>query len=257
VHLAHGFGFEVLSLRLKARRVMAMTHLQRLVLVVLWLTASTHSFAARPFVTDDARMTNAESCQLESWSRAYKTSNEFWVLPACNFTGGFEVTAGAGTATHLGQAATKDFVLQGKTLFRELTTNGWGWGLAVGKVSHPDIAPGPNLLGNTYAYIPVSCSTHNDKVIFHTNVGWLKDKATSENRATWGGGAELQATPRILLITESFGDNKNNPYWQLGARYSVVPNFFQIDATTGRQFNGGVETRWISFGLRITPEKLF
>mgnify|MGYP000311272987 CR=1 FL=1 len=54
-----------------------------------------------------------------------------------------------------------------------------------------------------------------------------------------------------------FGDNKNNPYWQLGARYSVVPNFFQIDATTGRQFNGGVETRWISFGLRITPEKLF
>ena len=226
-------------------------------LLALLVTASAQSFAARPFVTDDARLTNAESCQLESWSRAYKTSHEFWMLPACNLTGNVEITAGTGRATNAGQATTHDFILQGKTLLRELTTNGWGWGLAIGKVNHPDISPGPNLLGNTYAYIPVSVSTHDDKVIFHTNVGLLKDKATGENRTTWGAGVELQASPRVLLIAESFGDNKNNPYWQMGARYAIVPHLFQLDTTIGRQFNGGVETRWISFGLRLTPEKLF
>jgi hypothetical protein len=227
------------------------------VLLALLITASGQSWAARPFVTDDARLTNADSCQLESWSRTYKNNHEFWVLPACNLTGNFEITAGTGSATHSGQATTQDFIVQGKTLFRELTPNGWGWGLAVGKVNHPDIAPGPNLLGNTYAYIPFSVSTHDDKVIFHTNVGWLKDKATQENRATWGLGAEMQAMSRVLLIAESFGDNKNKPYWQVDARYAVVPNLFQIDTTVGRQFNGALETRWISFGLRITPEKLF
>ena len=230
--------------------------MQRLILALV-MTASTCSYAARPFVTDDARLTNAESCQLESWSRSYKTSHEFWVLPACNVAGNFEVTAGTGTATSSGQASTNDFILQGKTLFRELSPNGWGWGLAFGKVNHPDISPGPNLLGNTYAYIPVSFSTNNDQVIFHTNVGWLRDKATGEHRATWGLGSEIQATPRLLLIAESFGDHQNNPYWQIGARYAIVPNLFQIDTTIGRQFNGSMETRWISFGLRITPDKMF
>lgn len=230
--------------------------MQRLIMALV-MTASTCSYAARPFVTDDARLTNAESCQLESWSRKYKTSHEFWVLPACNFAGNFEITAGAGKATTAGQASTHDFILQGKTLFRELSTNGWGWGLAFGRVNHPDISPGPNLLGNTYANIPVSFSTHNDQVIFHTNVGWLKDKATGEHRATWGLGSEVQATPRILLIAESFGDHQNKPYWQIGARYAIVPNLFQIDTTIGRQFNGAVDTRWISFGLRITPDKMF
>lgn len=230
--------------------------MQRLIMALL-MTASTCSHGARPFVTDDARLTNKESCQLESWSRSYKTSDEFWVLPACNFSGNFEITAGSGIASTVGQASTHDFILQGKTLFRELSTNGWGWGLAFGRVNHPDISPGPNLLGNTYAYIPVSFSTHNDQVIFHTNVGWLKDKATGEHRATWGLGSEVQATPRILLIAESFGDHKNKPYGQIGARYAIVPNLFQIDTTVGRQLNGSIDTRWISFGLRITPDKMF
>lgn len=235
---------------------MASTTIQRWMFALL-VVMSGHSFAARPFVTDDARLTNAESCQLESWSRSYKNSNEFWALPACNITGNFELTAGGGTATNAGEPSTKDFIVQGKTLFRELSTNDWGWGLAIGTVNHPHIAPGPNLLGNTYAYIPVSFSTHNDKVIFHTNVGWLRDKATNENRATWGVGAEMQASQRILLIAESFGDNQANPYWQMGARYSVIPNLFQLDTTIGQQFNGTANMRWISFGLRITPEKIF
>jgi hypothetical protein len=224
-------------------------------LFLVALTQKTH--AARPFVTDDARLTTAESCQLESWTRSYKNSNEFWALPACNLTGNFEITAGGGKAKSNDSITTNDFVVQGKTLFKELNTNSWGWGLAFGRVNHPQSDPGPNQLGNSYAYIPASVSLMDDKVIVHMNMGRLKDKATQESRTTWGIGTEINTSKSLLLIAESFGDSKSNPFVQIGARYSVIPNIFQIDTTLGKQVNGSIETRWISFGLRFTPEKIF
>ena len=227
------------------------------ILLCLATLIYTQAYAARPFVTDDARLTTPESCQVESWSRVYRNSTEIWALPACNITGNLEITAGMGLAKPKDSSSTQDYVIQAKSLVKELTTNGWGWGLAIGRVSHPDITPGPNLLGNTYAYIPISVSTLNDRVTYHVNMGWLKDNATQENRNTFGVGAEIQASNRLLLIAESFGDNKSSPYWQTGFRYSIIPNLFQFDTTVGRQFNGDINTRWISFGLRYTPNSIF
>jgi hypothetical protein len=225
--------------------------------VCLSLLVGCSAFAARPFMTDDARLTTAESCQLESWTRNYKNSHEQWALPACNPTGNFEITAGRGQTKNRGEPGTNDYVLQGKSLFRELTTNGYGWGLAVGHINHPSGAAGPNSLGNTYAYIPLSISTLNDKVIYHTNIGWLRDKATHEQRMTYGFGAEIQTSSRMMFIAETFGDHKTKPYWQTGARYSVIPNLLQIDTTIGQQYNGTTNNRWISFGLRYIPESIF
>jgi hypothetical protein len=113
-------------------------------------------------------------------------------------------------------------------------------------------------LGNTYAYIPLSISTWDDRVIYHTNIGVLRDKATNEQRRTFGFGAEIQASGRLMFIAETFGDNKVSPYWQTGARYSIIPNLLQIDTTIGQQFNGSTSnTRWISFGLRYIPDSIF
>ena len=115
----------------------------RNIIFSLTLMFSASSFAARPFMTDDARLTTAESCQLESWTRIYKNSTEKWALPACNPTGNFEITAGGGHTKNAGEPATNDYVLQGKSLFRDLTTNGYGWGLAVGRINHPSSIAGP------------------------------------------------------------------------------------------------------------------
>lgn len=227
------------------------------VLAVLMLSLPSVGFAARPFVTDDARLTTAESCQLESWMRVYPSSNEVWALPACNPTGNFEITAGGGRAKPEGEPGTSDYVLQAKTLFRQLEPNGWGWGLALGKVFHPEINPGPNLLGNTYAYIPFSVSFNDDNVIVHTNLGWLKDRASGKHNMTWGVGAEIKVHPRLLAIAETFGDNHAKPYWQVGGRFAIIPDRVQVDATVGHQFDGPSGNRWISFGLRLTPDKLF
>ncbi len=226
-------------------------------IIFLLAFISFNAIAARPFVTDDARLTTPGSCQLESWFRIYRESREIWALPACNPSGNLEFTVGGGYARNNGDNGTTDYLYQAKTLFRPLKANDWGIGLAVGTIRHPAINPGPNLLGNSYAYIPVSVSLNDDAVVVHTNIGWLRDRATKENRMTWGIGAEFQASPRLLAIAETFGDNQSRPYWQVGARFAIVPDKVQVDATVGQQFSGPSSSQWISFGLRLTPASLF
>jgi len=225
-----------------------------------WLLAAavcaSDARAARPFVTDDARLTTAGSCQVESWSRIYPSSREVWALPACNPGGNFEVTAGGGLARPDATSSSSDYILQGKTLFRSLAPGGWGMGLAFGRVLHPEVNPGPNLLGNTYAYVSVSISLLDDRLITHVNFGWLKDRATREDRATWGVRAELRLDERWLGIAEVFGDSRNKPYTQFGTRFSLLSDF-QIDATLGAQFGASGVNRWLSLGLRYIPDKLW
>ena len=221
------------------------------------LIIPTCAFAARPFVTDDARLSTAGSCQLESWMRIYPDSKELWALPACNPTGNLEFTVGGGRARHDDAPATSDYVFQAKTLFRPLETNDWGIGFAVGTIRHPEINPGPNMLGNTYAYIPLSVSLNDDKVILHANLGWLKDKASGQNNLSWGVGGEFKLHAKLLGIAETFGDNRSMSYGQVGVRYSVRPDLFQVDATIGQQLSGPGKNHWVSFGIRYTPDKLF
>lgn len=211
-------------------------------------------YAARPLVTDDARLTNAHSCQLESWVRAYEGGREMWALPACNLGENFEVTLGGGVYRNQDEHyRTEDWIVQFKTLFKPLETNGWGWGLAVGRVMHPDIQPGPNQLGNTYFYVPVSFSMRDDDVVVHLNVGMLRDKDESRTKASMGLGTEFKLGGAFKGIAEVFGDNTQNPFYQLGVRYSLVPEVFQIDGTIGQQVNGDRQTQWLSVGIRWTP----
>jgi len=221
------------------------------------LLAVAHTHAARPFMTDDARITTEHSCQLETWSRHYRDRSENWALPACNPTGNFEITLGGGHFRSQGQPPTDDQLIQAKTLFRPLTTNDWGWGVAVGAVRHPSVVPGPNLVGNHYLYLPLSVSMHDDKVVLHTNLGWLRERQTQRQLTTWGAGIEYWVHPRWMLIAESFGDDRQKPFVQTGVRFSVVPGLLQIDATWGSQAHNGPRAPWMSFGLRYTPDKLF
>jgi hypothetical protein len=154
-------------------------------------------------------------------------------------------------------AATDDYVFQMKTLLRPLTTNDWGIGVAVGTIRHPQVNPGPNLLGNTYAYVPFSASFAGDLLVVHANLGWLRDKATQSQQRTWGLGTEINLNTRWTLVAESFGASTGSAWWQAGARFHVVPGRWQLDSTAGRQYGGDSGTQWLSFGLRFTPDSLF
>ncbi|MDD2884121.1 MAG: hypothetical protein PHT48_03640 [Dechloromonas sp.] len=227
-------------------------------LPLLCLPLATSALAARPLVTDDARLSTAGSCQLESWLRADRDHHEAWALPTCNPGGNLEITLGGGQAWAADSPRTVDYVLQAKTLFRPLRPNDWGWGLAVGTVRHPEVAPGPNLLGNRYVYLPLSHSlSDDDRVVLHLNLGWLQDKARGNASTTWGIGGEFRISDSWQGIAESFGDDHVPAYGQIGLRRTLIPALLQIDATVGRQFAGANSPAWLSIGLRLTPARLF
>ena len=209
---------------------------------------ATTAHAARPLNTDDARIVDAKSCQLESWVKHPRGHTEFWAQPACNFTGNLELTMGGSLTRQDGSTRGSAQMLQGKTLFKPLETNGWGWGLAMGMARDPrrDAGGGHDM----YAYVPASFSLLNDKVVLHTNVGWLREQGTRSNHLTWGLGSETQLQERTWLIAETYGQGSGKPLVQVGLRYWLVPDRVQIDATYGNRIGEGSQ-RWFSVGLRL------
>lgn len=210
------------------------------------LLAANAAHAARPMITDDARIVDAKACQLESWIKQNPDSTETWVLPACNFTGNLELTLGGAITHEAGRTRTSDVAVQGKTLFKTMDTNSWGTGLAAGMVRHPEADT-----RDWYAYVPTSFSFHDDAVVVHGNVGWLRDGEARRNRLTWGLGTEAQLAERTWLIAEIFGQNQGKPFHQFGLRHWLVPDRVQLDATYGNRNGGGSGERWFSIGLRL------
>lgn len=226
-------------------------------LIALALTTSIGAYAARPMVTDDARLTKSGSCQLESWAKTYSGGNEFWALPACNPTGNFEVTLGYALSKADNQSSAGDFIVQAKTIFKELSTNGWGVGFAIGTAQHEsELHPGPNGIGSSYLYFPISHSFFDDKLITHLNLGYIHYKNATQDSMTWGYGGEYKLKDNLLYVLEAFGDHRSSPYIQTGLRYSVIPDIFQIDTTIGRHLNPEAG-EWLSVGIRYTPDKFF
>lgn len=229
--------------------------LPRLAAALVLLTAG-QAEAARPMITDDARLVDAGACQVESWMRFNRGGRELWALPGCNLSGNLEVTVGGGRTRDDAEGRATDTVLQAKTLFKPLETNGWGAGLVVGSVRNSIIHANANLIGDVYAYVPVSFSWRDDRFVLHTNLGTLHDKAAQRYRMTWGVGTETQLGAATWLVAETFGQNSGRPYWQVGVRHWLVRDRVQVDATVGDRWGGDARQRWVSVGLRLLTPRL-
>lgn len=223
------------------------------VAAVLLCCAAPWVQAARPMITDDARIVDPRACQLETWVRRNEGSSERWALPACNPGGNLELTVGGGLTREGGETHATDVQVQGKTIFRPLATHDWGVGLAIGNLRHPDLAPTRSRARDLYAYAPISLSLADDAVVLHGNVGTIRTRDEGHHRATAGLGAELRMYPRLYLIPEVFKADAGRAMFQAGVRFWLVPGRMQLDATYGNRL-GGEKSPWISVGVRLlTP----
>ena len=213
--------------------------------------------AARPLITDDARITDAHACQVETWLKSTRPGREFWAFPACNPTGNLEITFGANELPDAAGGHTGDYVLQGKTLFRALETNGYAYGLAAGVIRHGDPLAGQGRTSATYFYVPVSASFADDRFVVHLNVGAQNNRDVNARPVTYGLGTEINFTQRFALIAETFGDDRTRQYYQAGVRIWVVPGRFQIDATRGAQSGDFGASRWWTIGVRLISPAIF
>lgn len=210
----------------------------------MFLGAS-EAHAARPFVTDDARVVDRGGCQIETFykeQRAYSGS-EFWFLPACN-PFGLELTAGGNRIED-----EHSVVLQGKTLLKPLETNGSGFALTLGTF-YVNPQDGRNVW-SPYVNAIGSFSFLDDRAVVHANIGAIRDRIAGFDRGTWGLGLEaLLVAPRLYGILETFGQYADKPTHHAGLRFWIVPNKFQVDTSVGNQ-NGEPPQRFYSVGLRL------
>lgn len=221
----------------------------RLSALLLLLTLPGLALAARPLVTDDARIVDAKACQLETWIKRHGGTLEYWAVPACTPVDNVEITAGGALAWERGGEAGRRFdsaLLQFKTLLRPFDERTWGMGLVAGALEHP--YESSDLLGSFYTYAPISLALAPD-IALHLNPGWLYERNSDRRALTWGAGGEVGLTPHIQWIGETYGEEGDGNYYQAGFRFWVVPEHVQIDTTYGNRFGGG-ESFW-TFGLRL------
>jgi hypothetical protein len=215
-----------------ARHLTAALHL-----AATFLTANAQ--AARPFVTDDARLVDLGGCQVESFykeQRAYSGS-EFWLLPACN-PAGLELTLGGNRIE-----GDSSVIVQVKTLIKPLATNGVGFAASMGVFG-----------GDPYGNAIASASFFDDRAVVHVNLGLIQDKEANMTRGAWGLGLEaLLLAPRVYGILETYGQKGDKATLHYGLRFWLVPNRFQVDATHGerRESDTSPAQRFNSVGLRI------
>src|SRR3954468_71370 len=119
----------------------------------LLVAGTVAAHAARPMITDDARIVDAKACQLETWMRRNVESTEAWALPACNPWGNAELTIGGGFTNAQGETHFTDQVLQVKTLFKPYEPGGWGVGIGVGTIRRLQRETARGWPGDAYFYV--------------------------------------------------------------------------------------------------------
>lgn len=234
---------------------MCPTHRARWILAAALATACGLVQAARPMITDDARVVDPYACQVEAWAKSNRDSTEFWALPACNPLGLFEFTLGGGrTREDGGGGGFTDGVVQVKTIFKPLETDGWGVGLAVGDAWHPRREQAAGWPGDPYFYVPVSLSYAGDNWVVHVNAGAVRRRDLGETVVTWGLGNEIRLRDDLFFIPEVFRNERGRPFYQVGFRYWIVKDRIQMDATFGNRLTTDTGERWFSIGMRLlTP----
>lgn len=209
--------------------------------------------AGRPMTVDDAAITGPGQCQLESYAQRLSSAgsaravNEYWVAPACNIGGNWELELAAARIIGLHEEPAQYGRVQAKTVLRPLEPGGWGLGL----VLSDQYRTGEGLDGNWVVNLPASVALRGDTILFHVNAGWVREPDGHRHRhsATWGSGAEFRLTPRASLTAEVYGQQNVGSRYQFGATYALIPDRVQLDATWGNRFARGAGEHLVSIGL--------
>ena len=207
------------------------------------------SYAARPMLTDDARIVDPKACQLESWIRDSKHITEYWALPSCNVSENLEVTIGGSLEGENGHSSFANELYQLKTIIQPIAINQTGVSIALGNGRDPKRTIN-KAIQDWYLNVPISYP-YNDRLVIHTNLGvtHLTDEKTE--KMNWGLSSEYNYNEHIDLISEVFNQSSNSTYFQFGLRYWLIKNRAQIDTTYMNSFNHIGEDQSFSIGIRL------
>jgi hypothetical protein len=226
-----------------------MNNLLKILILIIGFNTFSVAQAARPMMTDDARIVDPKSCQLESWVRDSKHMTEYWAQPGCNVAENAEITIGGSLEGENGHSSFANEIYQIKSIIRPIDINQTGYSIVLGNTRDPKRTMN-KVIQDWYLNVPISYP-YNDRLVIHTNLGvtHLTDERTE--KINWGLSSEYNYNERIDLISEVFNQSSNSTYFQFGLRYWLIKNRAQIDTTYMNSFNHIGDDQSFSVGLRL------
>jgi hypothetical protein len=215
------------------------------VLMLCWTTAR----AGAPLVTDDAAIIEAKSCQLESWIELAHGARAYWALPACNFTGDFELSVGGAGVNPDGTPSSHQYGVQAKTVFGSGGDGFWSVG-AVGGVIR-DTAPVESDASSMTYYAKALLSLYPSEALeVDLNLGGSNVFGAGAT-VTAGAAVQYEVLPRATLLAEIFRDERGPGKFQLGARYAFDPAPIEAYVSYGNRLgSASVDSWWVIVGFR-------
>lgn len=218
-------------------------------LAALMLLLPSLAQGGRPLVTDDATLTTAGACQVESWQQSGVAGRELWLLPACNLFGGVEITAGGVRLWREGADGESAYNLQAKTLLREIAASGLGFDYGVGIGA--GVLRGAAGFDSDYAYLPLTLLLAEGALTVHANAGWQHGRGDGSDAFTWGLGTQFLLLQSLGAFIETYGDDASAPNAQAGLTLIAIPDRLHVDATYGRSLGHAPANAFLTFGINL------
>ena len=226
-----------------------MNNLLKILIFILGFNAFDVAKAARPMMTDDARIADPKSCQLESWVRDSKHMTEYWAQPGCNVGENAEITIGGSLEGENGHSSFSNEIYQIKSIIRPIDINQTCYSIVLGNARDPKRTMN-KVIQDWYLNVPISYP-YNDRLVIHTNLGVTHLTDDHTEKINWGLSSEYNYNERVDLISEIFNQLSNSTFCQFGLRYWLIKNRAQIDTTYMNSFNHINEDQSFSVGLRL------
>lgn len=209
-------------------------------------------------ITDDARVVDRHSCQLETWGVYDDTMGEYYAIPSCNFFLDIEISMGAMMSNLPINEVEKPFRMQqvifgAKRVFSDLEMRGYSYGVVLGNAYNFLYSKYRN---DYYIYMPASLAFFDNKLLLHLNLGYKLQHRNNEPHIFYTGlGLEQQVTQRLWLLGEILYERFEKIKFQVGVRIWLLRDRIQLDGTYGNAFSGG--RSWVSVGLRFLSPEFF
>jgi len=208
------------------------------------------SFAARPFVTDDADVIKPGACEVElvhSEQRARMAQAERSTSA--------QLGCGVGASTELALAAQRTtrgsehwpvLMVGGKTGLRPVSDGALGVAVAYSLVGEK--LPG-SAFKQTRAAASLVATESRGRVLAHGNLGFAHDRVLHANTTVWGFAVE-KLGDRFDFGGEVFGENSRSAWLGAGARHAVLPDRLSVDASYSVRSNSA-RARRVTLGMTL------
>jgi hypothetical protein len=225
--------------------------------------------AARPLVTDDARVVGEHGLQLETWVRGDRGDLEHWALVGFGPVDRLEISVGGVYGTTWSDSNRARFafnapVVQAKLMLYEARENQWPGIAVVGGVNTPLGTNGFQPPGwSAFSYFCLTQSLFDrERLLVHANLGFAGTTgARIPFQPLWGLGVQLRTVAGLHVVGEIFS---GDPYahgidgaTQVGVRY-IFSDHVQLDSTVGTGLWGTPALdSWASVGVRLVSGRLW